>query len=288
VFREKVVSSRVDVLLNQEAKRFLKRFGFGALTEEKDNYLRSLARDTPCTLDQIKSSIRCSAELAGLHNHRNIAPAIRLVDRVSVDFVALSKQIFTPPVNIIRQYLQIKMNMGKGVRGKLIKRIKSARDFASVRATMGKLSEYEFNQIKLGIQHDDFTGPAANSHRIVESEKFESNLSEFFKSKNLNFLREDGIKKKYGRKNLTPDFLFQEEVMINGVKSKWVDAKNFMGTKHLGKMRLNKLKKQAKKYIEVFGSGAFVFSESYVSGIRGLNVPGLSLRDGQDFAPGCE
>jgi len=284
-FPEKPVPRHVFLALQEEAKRFLREFGFGPLTDVEEKYIESFARKVPCTVSQIKSSIRCAAELAALFNHRKIKPMLREVKRASVDFLSLSRRIFTPPTNIIRQYLALKLRKSKKARVKTIKLIKTANDFDSVQDKLGKLSKHEFQEIKNGIQQDNFTGPEATARELRFSLEFENNLAEHFRSKKLPFLREEGIKQKYGKKGPTPDFLFEEEVSINGVKSFWIDAKNFMASKELGRMRISKLRKQARRYIEAFGSGAFVFSDSFVAGFHDLDMPDLSLRNGQDFAP---
>jgi hypothetical protein len=57
---------------------------------------------------------------------------------------------------------------------------------------------------------------------------------------------------------LTPDFLFTAPTTINGHRVTWLDAKNYMA--YDSKLVLKSTVKQAKKYVEHFGPGAFVFS----------------------------
>jgi len=284
VFPEKPVPHHVFLMLKKEVVRFLRRSGFGPLTKGQMKYLMSFAKKTPCTVSQITSSFRCAEELFSLYNHHKIEPTLEEVKRATVDFIALSRKIFMPPIHIIRQYLKIKLNMSKNNRRKLLQLIKTVDNFESLPEKIDNLSKHEFLQIKHGIQQDNFTSSEAEARNLRLSLQFENNLAEHFKTKNLQFLREGDIRKKRG-KGPTPDFLFEEEVSINGVRSFWVDAKNFMASKGLGKKKIRELRAQAIKYIKTFGSGAFVFSDSFVSDFHDLDMPQLSLRNGQDFAP---
>merc|ERR1719192_298846 len=115
------------------------------------------------------------------------------------------------------------------------------------------MTEHEFHQIRLGAAYDNHTGPEASDRKRDEAMLFESNLSKYFKENGLKFLREEEIRKRYGKDALTPDFLFEPPTLMNGVKNKWIDAKDFIGSKLVGNIRFKKLQAQAKKYIDFYG-----------------------------------
>jgi hypothetical protein len=65
----------------------------------------------------------------------------------------------------------------------------------------------------------------------------------------------------------TPDFLLIHPIKLNdGRKIHWIDAKDYIGWE--SKLLYKKLKKQAAKYNDAFGWGAFVFSEGYCTDLN--------------------
>jgi len=82
--------------------------------------------------------------------------------------------------------------------------------------------------------------------------------------------------------SLTPDFLLDTPVVINGQRVHWIDAKNY--PMYGSKLVASSLAKQAQKYNKAFGPGAFVFSGGLVCGAR--ISAGLLLLDGSgSFGP---
>ena len=74
----------------------------------------------------------------------------------------------------------------------------------------------------------------------------------------------------------TPDFLFPSSVHIlkNGIQSEinWIDAKMFYGASTIEKSNnaVGSLHKKAKKYVDKFGRGAFIFYNGYGDGLEAL------------------
>jgi len=69
----------------------------------------------------------------------------------------------------------------------------------------------------------------------------------------------------YGKAIATPDLHFPEGVIINGVKVYWIDAKNFYGA-NINNIR-SSLVKQAKRYTQLYGAGAYIFKYSYATSL---------------------
>ena len=61
----------------------------------------------------------------------------------------------------------------------------------------------------------------------------------------------------------TPDFLFEEPILLNGNIIYWIDAKNY--AYYGNKMFEKKLQQQAAKYTHLFGNGVFMFSKGTIS-----------------------
>lgn len=117
-----------------------------------------------------------------------------------------------------------------------------------------------------------------NSNIAIRSAKFEKQLENFLEKYNLEFLTENQIKEK-SLSNLTPDFLFEKPINISVNNSDheihWIDAKDFQLVRF--PFVINSLKKQAKKYNNEFGHGAFVFHYGMDSSVV---IPDTLLLDG--------
>lgn len=84
-----------------------------------------------------------------------------------------------------------------------------------------------------------------------------------FMRKDIRFYTENEIKK-YSR--LTPDILFIDKVYINNERIYWIDFKNYIGTDTSFLYKSNI--KQAKKYNERFGKGAFCYQYGIVENLH--------------------
>lgn len=127
--------------------------------------------------------------------------------------------------------------------------------------------------------------------KIKESEQeihyramqFERSLEIYLADQKLRFRTEEDIKidKDY---TITPDILFDEPITVelDGVKHviRWMDAKNYMLVNVPFIMK--SLHKQAAKYNNTFGPGAFVFHYGYDKTIA---IPNTTILDGSFLEP---
>jgi hypothetical protein len=60
----------------------------------------------------------------------------------------------------------------------------------------------------------------------------------------------------------TPDFVLDPPVLLNGQAIRWIDAKNFYGTKNIPTQKKT-LDEAGEKYLRDWGSGCFVFGLGY-------------------------
>jgi hypothetical protein len=106
---------------------------------------------------------------------------------------------------------------------------------------------------------------------------FEQSVEKFLTQQGVGFRTQEQLVKeqteKYGRAKCTPDFVLEHPLEItlqqNGKKISrrvhWIDAKNYTLTRH--NFILDSIRKQAQKYNEEFGSGAFLFHYGFVEGV---------------------
>lgn len=83
----------------------------------------------------------------------------------------------------------------------------------------------------------------------------------------------------YGRAIITPDILFTAPVRINGADVYWIDFKNYVGADIPFLRKSNT--KQAARYVDKFGPGAFAYSGGVVEGAA---IPGAIMLDARVFA----
>lgn len=82
----------------------------------------------------------------------------------------------------------------------------------------------------------------------------------------------------HGRAIITPDILFTEPVRINGADVHWIDYKNYVGA-DIQFLRASN-RKQAARYTDKFGPGAFAYSGGFVEGVT---IPGAIMLDARAF-----
>lgn len=114
-------------------------------------------------------------------------------------------------------------------------------------------------------------------HVFTRSTQLEGLVANFIRSKGIRFCTEDDLKIRQkvalGRAMLTPDILFTDPVVINGVPIRWIDTKNFYGA-HLVDKSI--WKRQVKSYVDEWGPGAIVYSMGF-SGMA--SMPGVIMLD---------
>lgn len=112
--------------------------------------------------------------------------------------------------------------------------------------------------------------------------KNEMAIVEFFKSIGCNLQTQDDLTKnqisEFGRAIITPDILFIDDVYINGIKVKWLDYKDYIGTPIEFLYASNA--KQSLRYAKKWGRGAVCFHHAYT---EGLIIPGSLLLDARSL-----
>lgn len=146
--------------------------------------------------------------------------------------------------------------------------------------------EYE-EQNKLEMH--DLTSPAVSNLTRKCADMFESDIEQYLKRRGIKFKTE--VQLRQAGSQLTPDFLLDVPMDIKEIfgddctyhegpseKIRWIDAKNYpmFGLR----LTYEKMLKQAKKYNEEFGAGAYIFSKGVMSRDPRLNFPAAAIIDG--------
>ena len=147
--------------------------------------------------------------------------------------------------------------------------IKDKYKFKISKNNQNKLDKYDRNQLDLAL-NNDITSQIDQDQVLDESIKYEQKIKRALKKKNVNFKTQEDLaneqKKEFGYAKITPDFLFDDVIEINGEKIKWMEIKNFYGSNI--KYFKNKIKKQVDKYYKKWGKGCIVFRYGFNNDIR--------------------
>ena len=181
-----------------------------------------------------------------------------------MDVIQISKKYDYPPVTIFRTIL-----LAKGFSKKQIKNVLNNPISLSVR---------DQQQLQLSIDNDIITDPD-NTMKAEAAQIFEDKVVKFFKFKGVKLKTQVELVKEQtelvGRAVLTPDLYFPDGVKIDGHVIYWLDAKNYYGA-DVFYIR-DSVKKQADKYNNAYGSGAFVFRYGYSASLaKKINAMFLS------------
>lgn len=158
------------------------------------------------------------------------------------DILRTSKQFDLSPLSIMRVIIQKKYKIK--IKDNLI----------------NKLDDKDQKQIKIAIEND-IVSQLDQDNIQEESIKYENKIKRALERKNVKFKTQEQLveeqKLKYGKALITPDFLLDSNIMINGKVIKWLEIKNFYGsnTKYFKK----KVKKQVDKYYKEWGHGCVVY-----------------------------
>lgn len=174
--------------------------------------------------------------------------------------VEIAKNYEYSPVMIFRILLQARGINSKVVISKIT--IDPSSEFAE-----SYLSKRDKLELADAIKNDIINLPD-QSPIIDAADKFEVDVEACFENY-PHFTQEHMVKEQtllYGKPVATPDLHFPEGVIINGVKVYWIDAKNFYGA-NINNIR-SSLVKQAKRYTQLYGAGAYIFKYSYATGLK--------------------
>lgn len=183
------------------------------------------------------------------------------------DIIELSMKYDFPPLNLLR---------GVFIYNRLpVKQIYNI--FANKENPAQLLSERDLQQYQTADKND--AESTINQRTIAKlANENELAVTEFFRSLGINLLDQDQLTKEqkdlHGRAVITPDILFVDRVMINGVHIKWIDYKDYVGTPI--KFLRDSNAAQAAKYKAKWGLGALCFHRSFVDE---LTLPGSILLD---------
>jgi hypothetical protein len=107
----------------------------------------------------------------------------------------------------------------------------------------------------------DIASPYEQKNRHQYALDFENDIKSILDKNNIPYFSQDELVsqqiKKYGKAMSTPDFLLKEPILINNNIINWIDAKNYFGTNV--QLYYNSIAKQSLKYVDWYGSGAFIF-----------------------------
>ena len=114
-----------------------------------------------------------------------------------------------------------------------------------------------------------------NQNEILKkSSDFEQLIQKILDSLGIRYKTQDDLAKEQIKKSNkatnTPDFLILDNLFINGIKINWIDAKNFYGLDN--QYVKKRIKKQTKKYIDAWGSGAIIFNLGFGSKLKLNNI----------------
>lgn len=169
----------------------------------------------------------------------------------------IAKQYKFSPVATFRILLQAR---GITSKEKLKKMTKNPQDY---------LGERDQKELASAIEHDIISMPD-HTPIIEAAEGYELDLESLFKQHTKNYKTQqhlvDHQRETIGELIATPDLYFPNGVIINGKKLYWIDAKNFYGA-DTNNIRSG-LKKQAKRYNQLYGQGAFIFKYSFSLSLR--------------------
>lgn len=176
--------------------------------------------------------------------------------RAGVPILEIAKHWRLPPVATLRQVL---IELGN-----------SAADVRRLLQEPSSLPGALSSQAAAVFEAD--LGSRENSDRIqAAATAYEEELGARLRGLGVEFATERDIRAGWNKpgavqNTLTPDFLLTRPITINGKAVHWIDAKNYpmYGSRLVAKG----LSRQAQKYTEAFGPGAFVFSGGVLCGAR--------------------
>lgn len=132
------------------------------------------------------------------------------------------------------------------------------------------------NEITWALENDP-ENPKKYAELNARATKFEQEIGDYLGKLGVEFRTQEDMvieqTAKYGRARFTPDFVLKEPMRIyveqNGKTFErlihWIDAKNYTLAKY--PFIVNSVTKQAQKYVEEFGDGAFIFRHGFVEGV---------------------
>ena len=219
-----------------------RRNGYGPLTEadrefyKKHAALLSAKHQTavpPELLESVHGQERSLAARNRTSNPRRLRKKVWARRRKGEDALAIAAALDLPPLYVVKTIAQ------GSKRDDAVRPPTSAERAAAERMDMGSSYHQKRNR--------------------VYADQYEDEIAAVLDKLGATYRSEDDLRRAGMR--LTPDFLLDRPLIINGSPVSWIDAKRFV---YYGNpLTLAKLKKQAKKYSAAFGPGAMAFASGY-------------------------
>ncbi len=131
------------------------------------------------------------------------------------------------------------------------------------------LTKRDNNELDTAISNDLYA--LINQTEVLKkSSDFEFLIQKLLNSMGIKYKTQEQLAREQIKKSNiatnTPDFLILDDLIINGVKINWIDAKNFFGldTSYIKK----RIKHQTKKYLDAWGTGAIIFNLGFGSKLK--------------------
>jgi len=236
------------------AGTLIRRGEYGPVDEEQKKAIIGHMKSTQMTLGQALSLRSILLQQKALYQNSKIQSSSEQLLQMynsGHSVVDISKHFDFPPMNTFRSILS-QAEWSKA----LIKK--------SFREPKEYFSDLEYKQF-LAAEAADTVSRANNAQSLKDGEFFEGLLAAWFEQKGIRVVSQKELekeqKKDFGTPVVTPDFLFLDHLLINGKRVAWMDCKAYYGA-DVG-FSVKNLKKQIKRYIDHWGSGAVLYLHSF-------------------------
>ena len=243
---------------------------WGWIDGERYEQVREFISNSSMTIEQALSLRKAILQEKSVYSHRimqSMGAKMYAEYKKGTSVVELSKNFDFPPMNIFRTILERKGWSKSRIRDTL--------------REPSKFKERERKEFEEAEKADNVAN-VDQTERHQEADKFEDKIADWFESKGIRLRRQPELVKEqvqeHGRSINTPDILFLDHVVINGVPVAWIDAKHFYGADV--RFQMKKTEKQMKRYCDEWGSGAIMFSHGFSSNIY---LPGVLMLDSTEL-----
>jgi hypothetical protein len=257
--------------------RLLERGNYSPMTEQEkqslSNYIQSMSTRQAMSL---RSALLQQKALKRHYILKMKSKILAKKYKRGESVLSLSRQFDCPPVNVFRAVLT-----GLGYNKTRIK--------TCLQNPREKLESRECHEFE-AAEKADIVSNMDREFGHQKGEVFEVIVEHFLKENGITFVRQDVLaaeqREKFKKPIATPDFLFIDNVEVNGQRVAWIDVKAFYGANTKLKLKLTKI--QAARYIDHWGTGAIIFLEGFSASFQINGCTMLSARDfmaPESFAP---
>jgi hypothetical protein len=143
-----------------------------------------------------------------------------------------------------------------------------------------KLNDNDYLQLRISELYDD-NSTVSMSQKMAQANAFENRIEDAFSALGVRYFSGRELSRlggTDGTNRLTPDLMLLDDVEINGVPVRWIDAKNQFGNPTISALTW-KLNQQWRKYDAALGPGAFIFNGGFLKSMSRKFPPGTILND---------